>query len=364
MSLRERLITRSLALLQAGQEPNGAFLACSTFPTYRYSWYRDSTFIAHALDLWGDHYAARRFYDWGAEVVLKHEDTVLASLRSPEHQQPARYLHTRYKVDGMPGDDEWPNFQLDGFGTFLWGMFQHLEMTGLQDIPPRWTRSARLLISYLKRLWRAPNYDCWEEFPDKIHLATLAALYGGLHAAGEHLGDEAAGATARAIQTFMLSHATNGILPKYLGCSSVDASLAWACVPFGALVPDDPIMIGTIERIERDLVGPHGGVHRYADDSYYGGGAWILLTAGLAECLISLGHIDRATELCVWIERQAGAHGHLPEQVPVDLHHPDMYEPWVERWGSIASPLLWSHAGYLRLVHRLRAAEQPDEAVS
>ena len=54
-----------------------------------------------------------------------------------------------------------------------------------------------------------------------------------------------------------------------------------------------------------------------------------------------------------WIERQASDEGQLPEQVPLDLNEPDMYEPWVERWGEIASPLLWSHAAYLRLRHSL-----------
>jgi GH15 family glucan-1,4-alpha-glucosidase len=243
-------------------------------------------------------------------------------------------------------------------------MMQHLDLTGMKELPASWAHSVRLLIAYLGQFWRAPNYDCWEEFPDKIHMATLAALYGGLGAVGGRLDDDEAKSTAFAIKRFMLNHITDGILPKYVGGTEVDASLLWAAVPFGVLAPDDPIIARTIERIERDLVGPHGGVHRYADDSYYGGGAWILLTAALAECFLSVGRIDRASDLCLWIERQAGPKGDLREQVPVDLNHAHMYEVWVERWGSIASPLLWSHAGYLRLVHRLRAAEQPDEVAS
>jgi hypothetical protein len=31
-----------------------------------------------------------------------------------------------------------------------------------------------------------------------------------------------------------------------------------------------------------------------------------------------------------------------------------MIAPWIERWGQVASPLLWSHAMYLIAEHELR----------
>jgi hypothetical protein len=43
----------------------------------------------------------------------------------------------------------------------------------------------------------------------------------------------------------------------------------------------------------------------------------------------------------------------LPEQVPQTLNNEAYYQPWVERWGKIAQPLLWSHAMYLLLVEVL-----------
>ena len=59
----------------------------------------------------------------------------------------------------------------------------------------------------------------------------------------------------------------------------VDASLLWACVPFGRhalLQAADPLMRGTAAKIERDLVGGTGGVHRYRADTFYGGGEWVV----------------------------------------------------------------------------------------
>ncbi|MEP6895352.1 MAG: hypothetical protein ABI986_07075 [Chloroflexota bacterium] len=47
----------------------------------------------------------------------------------------------------------------------------------------------------------------------------------------------------------------------------------------------------------------------------------------------------------------------MPEQVAENLNVPDYYPTWVERWGDVASPLLWSHAKYiiLRVKNAVRA---------
>jgi len=47
---------------------------------------------------------------------------------------------------------------------------------------PQRERAAGLVANYLTALWQLPCYDCWEEYPDKMHPHTLAAIYGGLKA--------------------------------------------------------------------------------------------------------------------------------------------------------------------------------------
>ena len=104
-----------------------------------------------------------------------------------------------------------------------------------------------------------------------------------------------------------------------------------------------------------------GGLHRYVDDSYFGGGAWILLTAWLSWYYIELAAkrpdlvnvLKPKVQSCQnWIESHAGNHLNLAEQVAENLNAPSYYPVWVERWGEIASPLLWSHANYIILCSR------------
>jgi GH15 family glucan-1,4-alpha-glucosidase len=343
------LVTASLNVIREGQTPSGAFLASPSFPTYRYCWFRDGAFIAQALDLWGDHLRSEHFYDWGVSTVLRNRGAVERVLAGPPNVVPAAHLHTRYEPDSTPSQDDWPTFQLDGFGTFLWGMVEHLRLTQKQ-MPAEWNEAAGLVVKYLAHLWRAPNFDCWEEFADKIHISTLCALHGGAAAIGEHLGTSEACSLADETERFVRQEAsTTGYLPKFVGSNAVDASLLWAGIPFALLNIDDPLMEATVNKIESDLVGPSGGVHRYAADTYYGGGAWILLTALLGEYWLRRGDHDRPFQILEWIESHANGAGELPEQVPVDLIDVDKYDVWVKRWGPNACPLLWSHAGYLRL---------------
>jgi isomaltose glucohydrolase len=97
-----------------------------------------------------------------------------------------------------------------------------------------------------------------------------------------------------------------------------------------------------LERIEREL-----GYHRHADDEYYGGGEWPILAAFTGWASWTVGR-DASAQLA-WIEAAANDDGTLPEQLGDQLH-PARHAAWVERWGTPASPLLWSHAMYLILL--------------
>jgi len=108
-----------------------------------------------------------------------------------------------------------------------------------------------------------------------------------------------------------------------------------------------------VARVEASLL-VDGGVHRNLDDEYYGGGQWLLLTAMLGLAHVDHGRGDDARACLAWIEAQAEPNGDLPEQSQGHLLRPEWYEPWVQKWGEPPSPLLWSHAMYLRLHHALR----------
>ncbi len=103
----------------------------------------------------------------------------------------------------------------------------------------------------------------------------------------------------------------------------------------------------------RQRMGMRVGRQRYVGDTYYGGGEWVLLAAWLGWYYIEAGEWERARELLRWVEAQADADGHLPEQVSEHLLAPDRFAEWEARWGPVAKPLLWSHAMYLILHHNL-----------
>ncbi|MFQ6058513.1 MAG: glycoside hydrolase family 15 protein [Anaerolineae bacterium] len=390
------LFQRSIEVILSNQAPTGAYLASPNFPSYRYSWFRDGAFIAYAMDLAGQHESAQRFHDWAARTVLRHADKAQRAIEKAQRGEPLvdDYLHTRYTVGGEEAGDEWPNFQLDGFGTWLWALAEHdrRQRTAhrCSGLPAHWQQAVDLVVRYLAALWLHPCYDLWEEHPQYLHPYTLAAIYAGLKAAdsmeaavGGSFGfaqDRRSSAVVEEIRRFVLERGVrDGRLVKHITPPSgiaavggpfgraqgrprstvVDASLLGVATPYRLLAPGDPIMRATVARIEADLRRKGGGVHRYRGDTYYGGGEWVLLTAWLGWYYADLEEHERAQELLAWIEAQADERGDLPEQVPHTLNAPSMYQPWVNHRGTIAKPLLWSHAAYLILRRHLGDQRPP-----
>jgi GH15 family glucan-1,4-alpha-glucosidase len=370
-TLPDRLRDVSLQVILGNQAANGAFPACPTMPDYQFSWFRDGAYIAYALVLDGEaggiqhdgSMAAQwesvfRFHNWIADRVLERADRLeraMAAAARGDMPDMRDVLNARYQLDGIEGPDTWPEFQLDGPGTWLWSLREYVERVGVQPLPGKWAQAVEQTARYLAAMWHVPCYDCWEERGSEIHISTLAAIYGGLTAAEALLPELNFGDAKADIRTFIETHGLTptGELAKSVGVDMVDANLITASVPHGLYAPDDALMVRTVARIERELHAATGGVHRHLADVYYGGGAWVLLSLHLAWYYAELGDLDRAREIVAWVETQADADGHLPEQVNSAMLAPDHYAPWVEERGEIACPLLWTHAEYLILKHKL-----------
>lgn len=356
-----RLTARSIEIIKQHQAPSGAYVASPNFPTYRYSWLRDGAFVAYAMEAVGEKASARAFHSWVDSTLRRHAwklDILKEKQARGVKIYPDEFLHTRYTLTGEEALEPWGNFQLDGYGTWLWAVANHAATdTGFfREI----AATVEMVVEYLCRFWNLPNFDCWEENSDRIHPATLGAIYGGLKAVHQLRPNPAIPPVLDSIRQLILGEgAVDGRLRKYLGSAEVDSSLLWVSTPFGVLEPHDPIMMNTVHRIETDLVcnsAYPGGVRRYKADTYYGGGEWILLSAWLGWHYLRLGDTLRALSMLRWIEEQADADGQLPEQIPVNMNNPAYHDDWVRRWGPIAKPLLWSHAMYLVLQQELKAA--------
>lgn len=356
------LVDASVAVILENQAASGAYAASPAFANYAYCWLRDGTFTAYAMDQVGEHDSARAFHRWVIRAVRSRREEVERQLRTGVVLGEPVALPARFTLDGTLDDSGWPALQLDGYGAWLWGLCEHVQSTRDPAFFEEAADAIRLVLGYLRLAWRSPNYDCWEEHGDRVHTSTIACLAGGIERVAALTGEPSDRALAASIREYLLTHAVvEGRLSKFCDAfgdatgSGVDGSLLWAMVPFRVVEPGDAVAVNTVERIRRDLVRG-GGVHRYARDTYYGGGLWLLLSAWLGWYEALAGRIDEARAFLGWVEAQADEDGLMPEQVNTHLLDPGSYEPWVRRWGPIAKPLLWSHAMYLVLWRQLRDA--------
>lgn len=377
--MNQRLFNRSIEIILENQSRWGSYIASPEFPNYHYCWLRDGSFTAHAMDCVGQHASAESFFRWVDMVINRYAakvDELEQSLKKGSDVGKDAILHTRFTLDGFEGavDATWGNFQIDGYGTWLWALAEHVRRTGNYALLDELNASIKTTLRYLALTWKMPNYDCWEEHPAYLHPYSLACVFGGLNemAALQKEGRLAdmpmeIGRLASEVQQFILEYGVvsgrfvkhiwpprGGEPAKPMAHSGVDASLLGMVYPFKVLDAHDPLMIATIREIMEKLYRPEGGVYRYRADVYYGGGEWILLTAWLAIHNLRLGKRDLAILMMSWIEDQADAHGNFPEQVSDHVLAPAHFEPWVQKWGPVAKPLLWSHAMYLILCQELQ----------
>jgi GH15 family glucan-1,4-alpha-glucosidase len=378
-----KLYTKSIQKIKDSQSPWGSYVACATFPTYQFCWLRDGSFIAHAMDTVGEYDSAAAFFRWVGGTIWKYSHKVEGLRRRLEDGQPVGkedVLHTRYSLDGneVDVDNTWGNFQIDGYGTWLWALKEHVCRSGDTALLEELYAPVQTTLHYLELAWKLPNYDCWEEYPEYLHPYSLAAVYAGFQSAATLIeaGMMKAGTVqvedlAGQVKDFILTHgAYDGQLKKHIypqernkpsspfPKSGVDASLLGVSLPYHVLSPNCPTMRATVQAIESDLHRPGGGVYRYKADVYYGGGEWILLTAWLGWYYAVVGQVSQAEALCSWVEAQADEDGNLPEQVNEHKLAPGHYEPWVNKWGPVANPLTWSHAMYIILVNAIKESKQ------
>src|SRR5579859_1043452 len=226
-----QLIEASRRVILRWQQPGGAYPACPHMPDYQYSWFRDGSFIAHAMLISGEVASATAFHQWAAQTLLRYETGARRAMndvivgRTPASQD---ILRARYTYDGAKGSDDWPEFQLDGLGTWLWALEQYASAGHTLDATV--STAAQLVAQYLVVFGLLPCNDLWEEFGDKVHTYTLAAIARGLRSASILFEREEWRDASRKIQiaiAYRCVVGTNGdeTFVKFVGDSRVDASL-------------------------------------------------------------------------------------------------------------------------------------------
>jgi len=354
------LVDRSRRLLREVQDGSGAWPAAPDFAPYGFSWFRDGSFIAEGASAAGLHDEAAGFHAWCAAVLRREEpavDRVVAALAAGERLEDSDYLPARYTLAGERHEDDWWNFQVDGYGTWMWALERHLGRTG-EPVTP-YADAVEIAVRYLVATGRDTCRDWWEENRDQTHVATLAGVAAGLRAA-VRLGCLAAPlarraeATADAAEADILNGGVQGgRLTKWLGGSDVDASLLSVAALYDVLPVDHPLVTATVAQVRTLLT--RGGVHRYTADTFYGGGQWPVLASLLAWHEARSGNLEEAAALLDWVVSVADDDLLLPEQAAPMLA-PEILDEWLERWGPSAHPLVWSHGMFLGAVAQVELA--------
>ena len=361
------LAAASHAIITRHQDSGGAYPACPTFSAYAgYAWLRDGAFTAEGISRYGDVDSADRFHDWADSVLARRRtqvDDLVRRVSAGDEPALPEMLPTRFTFSGENGSDPWWDFQTDGYGMWLWAVATHARRHG-RDLS-RWAGGIEVAVDYLVSFWERACYDWWEEHVEHRHTSTYGAIHGGLTAVleADALDPERAAAAhdvATRLRALVLADGVrDGHLVKWFGSDAVDGSLPSAIVPFGLLRPGEPIATATLAAVTRDL-DHEGGVHRFSADVFFGGGQWPLLSALLGWNLAATGDVSGALRHLRWIADRATADLELPEQVPDHLLHPDHRQEWIDRWGPVATPLLWSHGMYLILADELGLISTTD----
>jgi len=370
------LYQQSIDIILKNQHRSGAYIASPNFPTYAYSWFRDGSFIAYAMDRAGYYESSRQFHLWCGKVIerqaRKIDSLVLQKINGAEIKT-EEYLPARFNLNGSSIGDDWTDFQLDGYGSWLWSLSEHCRQKTDENLLRAVTPAVELILKYLINFWDTPCYDCWEEHLEAIHPYTLASIYAGLLSTQNLFATQTlllVSDTIKKIRTYIEKKAVHpdGYYRKLIYPNNtmgnpelpnlVDASLIGLAVPYEFQNCGHEIIRKTIQKIESNLSYPNGGVYRNLNDTYYGGGEWILLSAWLGWYWCRIGQYEKAAQVKSFIEKQANDAGNLPEQVSDHLLAPSYYSEWINRWGEIANPLLWSQAMYIILCEELKNYEE------
>lgn len=341
------LIEKSIELIKSSQLESGIIIGSHTHGAYNFCFLKDNSFSVYALEILGDYDVGEKYYDWSSKKIIELEYKIINAIKRYKNNEKllnSDYLHSIYNAIGIE-DEQRSNFQLDGYGVWLWGICQHIKMT--KQKKEVYLKSIQLVAEYLECFWQTPCFGCWEEKDDRIHTSTLACIYGGLKEANDIIPYNKYNEIAEEIKTYIMKNCVmNGRFSKYAFHDDIDSSLLFLALPFHVVEVTNDIMVETVSQIEKSLLDDNG-LHRYGTDSYFGGGRWINLTCWLAWYYKKTGDTDKSAILIDWVENCSKSSGELPEQVIDKVLNYEYIERWREIFGEIICPSIWAHAMYI-----------------
>ena len=341
------LIEKSIKLVKESQLKSGIMVGSHINGAYNCCFLKDNSFSVYALDIIEEYEIGDKYYNWSSKKIIELEYKIRDAIRRYNNNETllnSDYLHSIYDANGIE-DEQRSNFQLDGYGVWLWGICQHIKITERRN--EKYIKSIRLIAEYLECFWQSPCFGCWEEKDDRIHTSTLACIYGGLKEASDIIESDQYRKTTNKIKKYILTNCVrDGKFSKYAFHDDIDSSLLFLTLPFNVIEVTNDIMVETISQIEKNLLDDNG-LHRYSSDSYYGGGRWINLTCWLAWYYKKVGKVNRANQLIEFVENCSNSNMELPEQIIDKVYNREYIVRWQEIFGDVICPSIWAHAMYI-----------------
>lgn len=341
----KRTIEISKKVIKDSCIENGAIVAANvtknyyppTAKHYFYVWLRDASYVCVAADIAGIRDVQENFFKWCLTRAESFNDTGL--------------FFEKYYVNGLKASSR---FQPDQTGAVLFAIWHHYQ----KDLKKA-CEFESLIIKAANGLcdrWKNDHFDLvsndiWEErfaFPDLNENFTysLAACIKGLECANDIIPNKYWSSVAKQMRERMKEHIVDGFFVRSYGeliDKGIDASMLGIVYPFGIYDANDPMVISTVNALEKKLV-IKGGVHRYEFDEYdgwmydemhrkKGAGAWPLLNLWMSVYYSIKGDKNNAEKYYQWVLDRTD--GYIPEQI---------FENEIQ---VSVCPLVWSHAMFI-----------------
>ncbi|MDE1768595.1 MAG: glycoside hydrolase family 15 protein, partial [Candidatus Micrarchaeota archaeon] len=305
--------------------PSGAIIAAPTTSLpeivgesrnwdYRYLWIRDASYAVEALVNIGHAAKARRILDFMMSLIdpsSKGFDHPLYAIdgTAPPKEQSLNWLSGNKNSKPVRiGNAAYMQVQTDTEGAFMAALYAYLRKTNDKSyISDNWL-FIESACSWIKRSWSLASTNIWEERDEPKHFvhtkvtqwvavdraAKMAVIIGHKKEAREW--SELAAEIKSDVMSNGFSKELNSFV-QYYGSNKVDAALLTLPL-YGFIDVKDPLFLGTLKRLEKDLVVEGGLMLRYKSD-FMGNAAhpFTLPTTWLARVYLRLGERRKAEKI-------------------------------------------------------------------
>lgn len=295
---------------------------------YRFCWVRDVSYVIESLSMLDYKDEAVKFlYDVMERVKTEGELKTIYPINSNSSLE-ERIVDYEGYCKSSPvrvGNAASSQLQIDEYGSLINAIY-HLHKAGGPVNSYLWDFVASIL-GKLTTLWKNGDSSIWEFRTQPLHYTYSKVIAWSAFKRGIEMAKDLKlsaplyiwKSTQEEIRNDILNNAFDeeiNSFTQYYGSKIVDASLLRLPL-LGFLPPDDPRIVGTIKRIEEDLMVDGYLFKRYnIDDNFtHPDNAFVLLSFWYVEDLIIMGQIKKAKHTLDKIIAHSNHVGLLSEEI-------------------------------------------------